>query len=362
MHNIIKPIPLNKLSNEPLVSVWMTNYNYANFLDESINSVLNQTYSKFELIICDDGSKDDSVDIIQEFCNKNNRVKFIKKKNGGPTSSLNKIYDYSNGEIICFLDADDSFAENKLEMVVKNFKEKPKGGVHFHAMMRINENGKHEGRYPLISKIPNGFLTEDVLKNSTGFLNIPPMSGISLRRELTEIIFPIYDEVKTNSDAFLINTSLLLSCAISNETVLGNYRLHNKNLTNFSLNKNGITELIKMKEKDISLNLMIYNAVNKWLYEKINPQLKLGDINNNWFYIEDKYVIILLKEKSLKSEIEYWKSKLLSHHLTKSSNHLYYFYKFLKFLPRKSIKSLLLLKYSQGKTKNLVGKILNRNQ
>ena len=268
MQNIVKPIPLRQLTNEPLVSVWMANYNNANYLDESINSVLTQTYSNFELIICDDGSTDQSVKVIKKYVEKDRRIKLIEKKNSGVTAALNNIFEVSKGEIICFLDSDDYFVKTKIENVVNDFNNNSNCGVNFHSMIRVDNKGNPEGRYPLVSKIPSGWLAEDVVKNCGGFLNIPPMSGISIRKELTDYIFPINIEVKTNVDAFIMNTALFLSPACSNENELAYYRLHSQNLSNFSNKTFSSEELIRLKEKDVQLNFMIYNALNRWLEER----------------------------------------------------------------------------------------------
>ncbi len=357
MQEIIKPIRLSQLSEKPLVSVWMTNYNYADFLEDSISSVLNQTYSNFELIVCDDGSTDNSLEIIKRYINKDNRIKLIKKENAGIAAALNDIHKVSKGQIICFLDSDDYFSETKIEKVANDFIKNPNCGVHFHSMMRVNKHGEFEGRYPLLSKIPTGWLAEDVIKNSTGLLNIPPMSGISIRNELTEYIFPITNEVKTNVDGFIINTALLLSHACSNENELSYYRLHSSNLSNFSKRKGSIKELIRIKEKDIELNRMMYNSVNRWLKEKLDESIELNKIENNWFYLEANYVISLLSNNVLESDIKFWKTKLLSHRLTKNSQHIYYFYKNLNYLPKIFIKNILLLKYGQNKLKHFINKV-----
>ena len=65
--------------NNVLISVYITNYNYGNYLEQSINSVLNQSAKNFELIIIDDGSTDNSIEIINKF-NNNPQIKFIRQK------------------------------------------------------------------------------------------------------------------------------------------------------------------------------------------------------------------------------------------------------------------------------------------
>ncbi len=75
------PIELCPLPAKPLVSILVSNYNYARYISETIESALNQTYSNIELIICDDGSTDDSVRIIEQYQQKDSRVQLIRKAN-----------------------------------------------------------------------------------------------------------------------------------------------------------------------------------------------------------------------------------------------------------------------------------------
>ncbi len=102
-----------------LVSVILNNYNYAHFLDSAIESVLKQTYGNFELIVVDDGSSDNSREIINYYVSKDSRIIPILKKNEGQASALNIGFKKSKGEIISFLDSDDIYAPNKLEEIVK---------------------------------------------------------------------------------------------------------------------------------------------------------------------------------------------------------------------------------------------------
>ena len=97
-----------------LVSVIMTNYNYSKYLNSSISSVLNQTYKTLELIIVDDASSDNSIDVINGF--NDPRIKLIKNKNNkGVSFSRNIGIKKASGEYIAFIDSDDKWSLNKLE-------------------------------------------------------------------------------------------------------------------------------------------------------------------------------------------------------------------------------------------------------
>lgn len=94
-------------------------YNGEKYIRESIESILNQTYKNFELIICDDGSKDKSLEIINEYQKKDNRIIVIKnEKNLGLAASLNNSIKMAKGEYIARMDCDDIAVENRLEKQV----------------------------------------------------------------------------------------------------------------------------------------------------------------------------------------------------------------------------------------------------
>lgn len=95
-------------------------------LRKSINSILNQTYTDFEFIICDDGSNDGTIDLVKKICERDSRVKIIQNNtNKGLAYVLNKCFEHSSGEYIARMDADD---ESKLDRFEKqiNFLEKHK--------------------------------------------------------------------------------------------------------------------------------------------------------------------------------------------------------------------------------------------
>lgn len=105
-----------------LVTIIIAIYNAEKYLDKTINSVLNQTYKNFELILIDDGSKDNSLEICEKYKNKDNRIRLIKQENLGVSASRNKGLEIANGEFICFMDADDYIEQNMLEEYIGIYK------------------------------------------------------------------------------------------------------------------------------------------------------------------------------------------------------------------------------------------------
>ena len=116
----------------PKVSVIMGVYNITDksVLEKSINSILNQTFKDFEFIICDDGSKDNTLELVKRICNNDERVIFLKnEKNMGLAYVLNKCLKYSKGEYIARMDSDDESALNRFEKQVEFLDLHPDYGV-----------------------------------------------------------------------------------------------------------------------------------------------------------------------------------------------------------------------------------------
>jgi glycosyltransferase involved in cell wall biosynthesis len=100
------------------VSVIINNYNYGRFLGEAIDSVLSQDYSPYELIVVDDGSTDDSREVIGRY---GKRIVSVLKPNGGQGSAINEGFARSSGEIVLFLDSDDFLLPGALRAACRPF-------------------------------------------------------------------------------------------------------------------------------------------------------------------------------------------------------------------------------------------------
>lgn len=104
--------------NMPLVSIIMPAYNAEKYIERAVDSVLQQSYSNIELVICDDSSTDNTCQIIERY--KDERIKFIKEKynSGSAYIPRYKAYMHSNGEYVMYLDSDDFLSENYIEELV----------------------------------------------------------------------------------------------------------------------------------------------------------------------------------------------------------------------------------------------------
>lgn len=127
---------------QPLVSVIIPNYNYAHYLREALDSVLAQTYPRVEIIVIDDGSRDDSKDVIRSY---GERVRLIEQKNQGVSAARNRGVEASSGELIAFLDADDVWMPAKLELQVQRILEDAEIGLVHCGLEEIDSSGRSLG-------------------------------------------------------------------------------------------------------------------------------------------------------------------------------------------------------------------------
>ena len=135
------------LSEYPLVSVIVPCYNYAGYVDETLRSVLSQDYPNFELIVVDDGSTDNSVQVIERTLAANQdglaqRVEFIRQENAGVSAALNTGLAQARGDFIATFDADDIMPPHRLSVQMAYLREHPEVGCLGGVAVRIDEQGE----------------------------------------------------------------------------------------------------------------------------------------------------------------------------------------------------------------------------
>lgn len=229
----LRPMELPPLPENPLVSVLIANYNYARYLPEALDSLLAQTYTNWEAIVCDDGSTDNSRQVILDYARRDLRFRYVFKENGGVASALNAAFAESRGEIVCLLDADDVYAPSKLTKIVELARNKPAAGLLSHCLQMVHErNGKKVGPVPL--SFDEGWVGDQII--ATGrWVKVAWGSGVSLRSEVAKKVFPIPEQLRSVADLFLmLAASVLTEIAVAPEMLVC-YRVHGANLTNSSL-------------------------------------------------------------------------------------------------------------------------------
>ena len=112
---------ISSIVYDPLVTIIIPSYNHCNYIDDAINSVIRQTYERWELIVIDDGSTDGSKDLLSKY-KKHEKIRIIfNKENKGQGHVLNRALDISNGEFVGFLPSDDWILPNKLRSQIGKF-------------------------------------------------------------------------------------------------------------------------------------------------------------------------------------------------------------------------------------------------
>ncbi|MEW6401819.1 MAG: glycosyltransferase family 2 protein [Chloroflexota bacterium] len=130
----------------PLVSIITPSFNQARFFESTIQSVLEQDYPRIEYIIVDGGSTDGSLDIIQKYLNR--ITWWISEKDKGQTDALNKGFARAKGDILAWLNSDDTYNPGAVSAAVKVLTEHPEVGVVYSDCNYIDEDGRVFGQFP----------------------------------------------------------------------------------------------------------------------------------------------------------------------------------------------------------------------
>jgi len=208
----------------PLLSIIITNYGYGKYIRSAIDSALGVSYPHKEIIVVDDGSGDESPNIIRSF---GDRITAILKENGGQASAANAGFFRSRGLLVLFLDSDDSVEPEIMDQVLPAFKQ----GVAKvqYPMHLIDKNGKSLG-----GMFPNytASITAEMVASEftrTGFYECSPTSGNIYARWFLEQIFPMPVRIAPGFDCFMNMAAPYYGQIISLLHPCARYRIHDKN-------------------------------------------------------------------------------------------------------------------------------------
>lgn len=206
-----------------LVSIITPCYNGAKYVAETIESVLNQTYSNWEMLVIDDGSKDNSSEIIDSYANKDSRIRLIKQENKGCAAARNNGIRNAKGRYIALLDADDIWHNDFLEEQIKYMNENSAICV-CSAYERIDENSKPLGHPTKPKKI---ITVKDMkVMNCVGCLTGLYDSSKYGKKFLDESLHSIRDDY-----AFWYEIISLENKAYGNQKILAKYRVTTSSTT-----------------------------------------------------------------------------------------------------------------------------------
>lgn len=136
-----------------VVSVITPSYNSAGFIDKTVSSVINQSFKNWEMIIVDDCSTDNSLDVIHALANQDSRIKLISlTRNSGAAVARNVAIESAKGRYIAFLDSDDVWLPDKLEIQLK-FMQDNSYPFTYTAYYKVNQQGKLLGHVGVTNKV-----------------------------------------------------------------------------------------------------------------------------------------------------------------------------------------------------------------
>jgi glycosyltransferase involved in cell wall biosynthesis len=207
-----------------LVSILITNYNYAEFVRIAVESALAQDYVNIEVVVVDDGSTDGSIDVLRPYAG---RVRLIAQPNAGQASAFNAAFRECRGQIVCLLDADDLFFPEKAGIIAHTFESLDGEFVQIaHRLQVIDARGRLlRPAYP--TQLDSGDLTAKFAKSGT--YRAAPTSGLCYRRAFLDAVTPVPTAFRLGLDLYFAWHAALGGKCWAIENPLGAYRLHSCN-------------------------------------------------------------------------------------------------------------------------------------
>lgn len=275
----------------PKVSIVLPSYNYARYLDERIQSLLEQTYKDFELIIVDDASTDNSIEVINKYVHDSRvRTYFFEKNSGLPYKRWNDGSDLAQGEYILFAGADDKCEPTLIEKLVEKLDQNPKVGIAYCQSLRIDSEGNVGGSLKnRTDDLDRKRWAQDYVndgKDECRYLvvknTIPNASAVLLRRRVFEEAEKFDVNLRLAADWMLWARMLMISDIAFVAEPLNYFRLHSTTVTS-NTRKLGkhieedyqvisfITNHVELSQRSID---KAYNRlVNRWVNSILNSAM-----------------------------------------------------------------------------------------
>lgn len=246
-------------------SVVLANYNGADFLKEAIEGAVNQSRLPEEIVLVDDGSTDNSAEIIGDFASRHPKLvrPVFLDENRGQAAGFNVAMEHVTGDLVAFLDSDDFWFPNKIENVAQAFE----AGLDC-AFYEHNLNMLREGEI-LDDLFRPSLRLGDIFGYCQQSRRIPlfvPTSGLVFRRSILEKIMPIPDAFRTCADGFFTRTAMCHGPVRGTLDSYGAYRVHPSNQTFESSSFSG---------EDYTANLLI-PELNRF-YEEHDIELRFPE-------------------------------------------------------------------------------------
>lgn len=242
----------------PLVSVIIPTYNRANLVVRAIDSVLSQTYKNIEIIVVDDGSKDNTKEVLAFYKDK---IRYFYKENGGEASARNCGIERVKGDYIALLDSDDLWYPEKVEKQIQKLLSAPDFAISITDIDFVYESGKIVTRN-LRKKIPHdGYILPYILKYP-GF----GCSSVLAKKEVFEKVGPFREEFYTGEDQnWMFKACSFFKVILLNESLV-KMIVSPDSLSKSLFTKNRLKVLRKIKE----YNPVFYQQYNKLILKTLS--------------------------------------------------------------------------------------------
>ena len=272
--------------HQPLVSVIVPSYNHQNYIKECLLSILNQTYKNIQLIVIDDGSKDNSIEIIENLRIEYNFI-FIKQSNIGLSKTLNRaLKEFIKGEFVCALASDDFWDLNKVQIQVGYLIANKKFDLVFSNAYIVDHQSQIKGCFDEF-RLKNNCSLEDLILDKFGI----PALTVMLRKSVFEKV-GLYDENLIIEDWDMwIRIADKGSLAFIIEK-LAYYRMHDNNISsNLQLMMQARFQIIekwKAVYPEIYKKASIYWRTEALKQFSKNSKDAFKYLNFDWEYLSDK--------------------------------------------------------------------------
>lgn len=253
--------------NNSLVSIIVPCFNQAQYLDEALQSVSDQTYTNWECIIVNDGSTDSTEDIALAWCEKGDRFIYINKENGGLSSARNCGLEKAKGNYIQFLDSDDVLDPRKLELSSNELHQNQDKNIVITNFRRFTEN-HNKSTIPFCTLSPELFNFTAVLLKWESVFSIPIHCGLFDVNLFRDFRFP--EELKAKEDWVMwLHLFQKNGDVVFIDKPLAYYRMNLESMTNDSrhMEENHMKAIVYIKdiisEKDY-IDYLVFELKQKY--------------------------------------------------------------------------------------------------
>lgn len=256
-----------------LVSIIVPVYNSEEYLYKLLKNLIQQTYTQIEIILIDDGSTDKSLEICNEFKQKDNRIKILSKENEGVSIARNKGMELATGDYITFLDSDDTLDINYIKELVENVEE--------NTLVRCNNIGLQD----IVEK--SEYIKEVVNGKIQGVC-----WGYLFKRELIEDIK--FDE----NTSYMEDTLFIIQVLFKVQQI----KVVKTAIYNYNVNQGGLTKNSNNIEKRLNGYIYSINKINEIL--KLNNIFYDDELNSRKIKLLEAEFAKVTNEKTIKSLLE----------------------------------------------------------